>query len=142
MQCKIVVVSSTMPMNTGKTMRQVPLSALFAVGCLIFNLCAARALALTLLPHLHHLHHPRSLFSRKHAFNPQVFQAANTVKHEVLCFPAFYRGGTDVQELANPSTVLLGSDDTKSGAMAFSVFTNFLKPWIATERALPEDFTM
>lgn len=89
-ECKIVVVCSTMPMHTGKTMRQ-------------------------------------------------VFQAADTVKHEVVCFPAFFRGGTDVKEMANPRTVLLGSEDTKSGVMAFQVFTKFLEPWIPQDKIVPSN---
>eukprot|EP00286_Rhodomonas_abbreviata_P018960 CAMPEP_0181307368 /NCGR_PEP_ID=MMETSP1101-20121128/10840_1 /TAXON_ID=46948 /ORGANISM="Rhodomonas abbreviata, Strain Caron Lab Isolate" /LENGTH=441 /DNA_ID=CAMNT_0023413575 /DNA_START=199 /DNA_END=1524 /DNA_ORIENTATION=+ len=86
-ECKIIVECSTMPMNTGKTMRQ-------------------------------------------------VFQASATVKHEVLCFPAFYRGGTAITDMQTPRTVLLGSDETPSGLMAYNVFIKLISPWIPTDKVV------
>mmetsp|Transcript_6362 Transcript_6362/g.10040 ORF Transcript_6362/g.10040 Transcript_6362/m.10040 type:complete len:451 (+) Transcript_6362:49-1401(+) len=64
----------------------------------------------------------------------KVFDAVGHAKYEVLCFPSFYRGGSALKYLQQPQKVLLGSNDTVSGLVAYETFRDILSPWIAKEK--------
>jgi len=62
----------------------------------------------------------------------------DAAKYEVLCFPAFYRGGSALSDLAAPARVLLGSQDTPAGAIASECMIRFLSHWIPRESTYRE----
>ena len=116
---KIVVECSTMPVTTAETMRKVGANSKEPNR---LNLATQDDCDITSFAGCAEL-----------SPNGQVFNAVGHAKYEVLCFPSFYRGGSALQYLQNPVKVLLGSNDTVSGLVAFEVFRDVLAPWIPKE---------
>ncbi|MGL5935114.1 MAG: nucleotide sugar dehydrogenase [Cetobacterium sp.] len=68
-----------------------------------------------------------------------LLKSNSDVEFEILSNPEFLSEGTAINDLLNPSRVIIGSENTESGKQAAEILANVYRYWVPDERILTID---